>query len=141
MIKRLSVFATVTDASGTRANVPAGQDYVCVAELTANRWLCKQTLPDGTSTTTGWLVDVTMTQDADGNWQQTDIDTATLTNSQLNTIKTWLTNQGLSVSDLAYSAVKDRKALLVYLLRKLAWWAGWDAVELRRLLLDGFDVG
>lgn len=137
MIKRLSIFATATAADGTRyANVPAGQNYVCVAELTPNRWLCKQTLPDGTATTAGWLVDVTV--DADGN--QTDVDVAALILAQFSAAKTWLTNQGIDTTGLTYTVVKDRRALLVWLLKRIAWWAGYDLAQMRDLLLRGYEV-
>src|SRR5512146_582762 len=139
MLKRLSIFAragTGTAADPYRANVPAGQSYVVVAQLTPTRWLVKQTLKDGTTTTAGWLVDVTL----DANGRQVDVATTALTSGQLSTIKTWLTNQGIACADLSYTNVKDRKALLIYLLRKLAHWAGLSLADLRRLLLEGYDV-
>lgn len=134
MIKRFSVVSTISDAASKRANVTGG--YVCVCELTPARWLIKQTLPDGTPTTSGWVADVTI--GADG--RQTDVTAAALTLAQFNTAKTWITNQGVNTSTLLWTDVKDRRALILWLLRRLAWWQGWNLAEIQRLVTRGYEV-
>jgi hypothetical protein len=118
------MIGTGTDADPRRPNV-AG-DYVMVGER-GNRALVKTVVPDGTPPTATTIADLT-----DGGL---DVNADALTAGQRNTIKTFLTNQGIDAAQFDADGVTDRRALLRFLARR---WLGREDFQ---TLIDGYAVG
>jgi hypothetical protein len=101
-------------------------DYVMVGER-GNRALVKTVVPDGTPPTATTIADLT-----DGGL---DVNADALTAGQRNTIKTFLTNQGIDAAQFDADGVTDRRALLRFLARR---WLGREDFQ---TLIDGYAVG
>jgi hypothetical protein len=114
-MKRYAILPLTGTGTGTdpyRPTVPAGSSYVLLAQR-GQKCLVLVTLPDGTAKTTTTVADrqappvLTDNDPAPADDAETYLAQDVLTPTQQNAIKTWLTNQGIDVSDFA---VADRRA-------------------------------
>lgn len=127
----------MTTVNGTRTpTVPAATTSWVMLHDFGGRALVKLTLPDGTPVTANTIADVTIEIDEDGASRQIEVNAEPLTPAQMQTAKTFLTNQGFDVSRFDGDAPDNRAKLLRFILRRLA---GWQDMTPRELL-DGWDA-
>jgi hypothetical protein len=125
---------TGTGEDPYRPTVPAGSSYVLLAQR-GQKCLVLFTLPDGTAKTATTVADrraspvLTENDPAPSDDAETYLALDILTTTQQNTIKTFLTNQGIDVSDFAAA---DRRAYFRWVRRVFG-------LTLRDALL-GYDV-
>jgi hypothetical protein len=129
LMKRYLLAPITTNADSVRVPTlpPTATGYVCVAEMpNRNQMLIEATLPDGTARTASTIADVIL--DTDGH--AVDIETTTLTTTQRDSIKTFLTAQGIDVTQFDADNISDRWQLLRFILRRAARYQDMSPAEI-----------
>jgi len=100
------------------------------------RALVKLVQADGTAKTTTTIADITVETTEDGGQRQVEVTAESLTTTQRNAAKTFLTGQGFNTAGFDAANITNRAELLTYVLEGLR---GWMPTPVRKLL-DGWDV-
>jgi hypothetical protein len=116
----VAITGTGTAADPRRPNTPAGASWVCVGEHGSRMLVCRAEV-DGTAPTATTVADLSVSVDpvTGRRVPALNVNADALTAGQLTTIQTWLTSQGFDLSQWSADNPADRRALLVFVLRRV----------------------